>query len=86
MRLNRSRRRAALGRKLLILAQERGWEVSLREPVTIMTALSTLSVRNMDVVNVVFTFYRVVNPSCDAINLWLKSLLRSSSIMDINIP
>jgi hypothetical protein len=79
MRLNRSRRRAALGRKLLILAQGRGSGVSLREPVTIMTALSTMSVRNTDVLNAVFTFYRVVNHSCDAINLFLKAYYEASA-------
>ncbi|KAJ4029297.1 hypothetical protein NW761_013906 [Fusarium oxysporum] len=36
--LSTSRRRAALRRKLLISAQERGWEIFSRELVTITTA------------------------------------------------
>ncbi|KAH8129054.1 hypothetical protein LI328DRAFT_160033 [Trichoderma asperelloides] len=72
--LLRSRRRSALGRKLLISAQERGRGIFSRGLVGIIPATQTLSVSDMDVLNAIFTLHRVAIHTRDAISVWPKDL------------
>ncbi|UKZ94599.1 uncharacterized protein TrAFT101_009460 [Trichoderma asperellum] len=69
IRLLRSRRGSALGRKLLISAQERGREIFSRGLAGIIPATQTLSVSDIDVLNAIFTLHRVAIYTRDAISV-----------------
>ncbi|RSL87475.1 hypothetical protein CEP52_015523 [Fusarium oligoseptatum] len=67
-------RRSALGRKLLISAQERGREIFSRGLAGNIPVTQTLSVSNGDVLNAIFTSHRVAIHTRDAISVWSKDL------------
>ncbi|KAL6885822.1 hypothetical protein GGI43DRAFT_426523 [Trichoderma evansii] len=74
IRLLRSRRKSALGRKFLISAQEREREIFSRGLAGIIPATRTLSVSEMDVLNAISTLHRVAIHTRDAISIWPKDL------------
>ncbi|KAI8634750.1 hypothetical protein F5Y19DRAFT_123507 [Xylariaceae sp. FL1651] len=77
--------KSAIGRKLLISAQERGREMFSRSLAGIILATQTISVSNGDVLNVIFTLTCVATHTRDAISVWPKDLLpwrRYRGIMD----